>query len=87
MAFFVRGKACRVDGTCWELQALADNYQISLVLSSIWVEITGWIWSGHCEMGMMSKAGAEHQDSVAGLILTKDRVPNAPKMCSHFFPG
>lgn len=37
MAFFVHGKVCRADGTCWELQALADNYQISLVLSSSWV--------------------------------------------------
>lgn len=37
VALFVPGKACRADGTCWELQALADNYQISSVLSSSWV--------------------------------------------------
>lgn len=35
---------------------------------------------------MMRKAAAEHQDGVTGLILTKHRLLNALKMCSHFFP-
>lgn len=38
-------------------------------------------------MGMMSKAAAEHQDSVTGLILTKYRFLNFLKICSPFFPG
>lgn len=38
-------------------------------------------------MGMIRKAAAECQDSVTGLILTKYRLLNALKMCSHFFPG
>lgn len=38
-------------------------------------------------MGMMSKAAAEHQDNVTGLILTKDRLLSALNVCSLFFPG